>query len=77
MCFLKIDVTYFNRRKESKMKAIRRFLRDERGTETVEWALVLGIIVLFAIAAALYAREPLTTIYGALVTDLGKAAAGV
>lgn len=59
------------------MKAIRRFLRDERGTETVEWALVLGIIVLFAIVAALAAQGPLGTIYTALVTDLTTAAAGV
>ncbi len=56
------------------MKAIRRFLRDEHGTETVEWALVLGIIVLFAIAIALGAQGPLNTIYTELVTDLTTAA---
>ncbi len=56
------------------MKAIRRFLKDEHGTETVEWALVLGIIVLFAIAVALGAQAPLNTIYTELVTDLTTAA---
>ncbi len=56
------------------MKTIRRFLRDEHGTETVEWALVLGIIVLFAIVAALAAQGPLNTIYTELVTDLTTAA---
>ena len=42
-----------NRRKENEMKAIWGFLRDERGTETAEWALVLAVIVLVAIATAL------------------------
>ena len=32
------------------MKAVRRFLRDEQGTETVEWAIIIGIIAVGAIA---------------------------
>jgi Flp pilus assembly pilin Flp len=34
------------------MKTVLRFLRDDRGTETVEWAVVLGIIAVGAIALA-------------------------
>ncbi|MBN2270320.1 MAG: Flp family type IVb pilin [Sedimentisphaerales bacterium] len=33
------------------MKAmVRKFLRDEQGTETVEWAIIIGIIAVGAIA---------------------------
>jgi len=56
------------------MKTLRRFVREEQGTETVEWALVLGIIVLFAIAAAIGAKTSMKTIYTELTTDLSKAA---
>jgi Flp pilus assembly pilin Flp len=31
--------------------AVRRFIRDERGTETLEWGLVCGLIIIGAIAA--------------------------
>ena len=31
--------------------ALRRFMRDERGTETLEWGLVCGLIVIGAVAA--------------------------
>lgn len=33
------------------MKTVLRFLRDERGTETVEWAIIIGIIAVGALAA--------------------------
>ena len=33
------------------MQAIRRFLKDESGTETLEWGLVCGLIVIGAITA--------------------------
>jgi Flp pilus assembly pilin Flp len=32
-------------------KAFRSFMRDERGTETLEWGLVCGLIVVGTIAA--------------------------
>ena len=32
-------------------KALVRFINDERGTETLEWGLVCGLIVVGAIAA--------------------------
>jgi Flp pilus assembly pilin Flp len=34
------------------MKTVLRFLRNQQGTETVEWAIVLGIIAVGAITAA-------------------------
>ena len=40
--------------KENKMKGlsiIKRFLTDERGTETVEWAIIIGLIAVASIAA--------------------------
>jgi pilus assembly protein Flp/PilA len=36
---------------EEAMRAIRNFVRDERGTETLEWGLVCGLIVVGAITA--------------------------
>jgi pilus assembly protein Flp/PilA len=33
------------------MRALLSFLRDERGTETLEWGLVCGLIVVGAITA--------------------------
>ena len=33
-------------------KAIKGFLRDERGTETVEWAIIIGLLAAGAIALA-------------------------
>lgn len=32
-------------------QALRRFTRDQRGTETLEWGLVCGLIVIGAVAA--------------------------
>jgi Flp pilus assembly pilin Flp len=34
------------------MKTVIKFLRNQQGTETVEWAIVLGIIAVGAITAA-------------------------
>jgi Flp pilus assembly pilin Flp len=33
------------------LKSLRRFIRDEQGTETLEWGLVCGLIVVGAIVA--------------------------
>ena len=33
------------------MRTVLKFLRDERGTETLEWGLVCGLIVVGAITA--------------------------
>ena len=36
--------------RRKKMKTVREFLREEKGTETVEWAIMIGIIAVAAIA---------------------------
>jgi Flp pilus assembly pilin Flp len=59
------------------MKAIKRFVRDESGLETVEWAFVLGFVVLIAVLAFLGARTHLRTIFGEMNTELGTAAGEV
>lgn len=56
------------------MKTLLRFLKDERGTESAEWALILGVIVLAAIGAAVTANASMKTIFTNLNTDLANAA---
>ena len=34
------------------MKTMWKFLKDERGTETVEWAIIIGLIAVGAIVTA-------------------------
>jgi Flp pilus assembly pilin Flp len=34
---------------EKKMNMLRRFVRDESGTETVEWAIMIGLIAVASI----------------------------
>ena len=34
------------------MKTMLKFLKDERGTETVEWAIIIGLIAVGAILTA-------------------------
>ena len=42
--------TFIERRKKMKaMRAVKRVLRDENGTETLEWAIIIGIIAVGAI----------------------------
>jgi len=43
-------------------KVVRQFIADERGTETLEWGLVCGLIVVGAITAI--------TLIGPKVTDM-------
>jgi Flp pilus assembly pilin Flp len=52
------------------MRTVLRFLRDERGTETVEWAIVLGIIAVGAIAAAATIGTFVTNSFNNLVAAL-------
>ena len=40
-----------SRRPVNVTAAWRRFLRDQRGTETLEWGLVCGLIIIGAVAA--------------------------
>jgi Flp pilus assembly pilin Flp len=56
------------------MKKILNFLKDERGTESAEWALILGIIVIAAVGAAVGAKASIKTIFTSLTSDLATAA---
>lgn len=56
---------------------LKRFLRDESGLETVEWAFVLGFVVLIAVLAFVGARTALTTIFQEMGTELDSAASGL
>jgi Flp pilus assembly pilin Flp len=58
------------REKEKTMKTLWRFLKDERGLETAEWALLLGIVVLAGVTAAIGARGAIQTIFGAMRDEL-------
>jgi Flp pilus assembly pilin Flp len=44
--------------------ALRRFVRDERGTETLEWGLVCGLIIIGAIAAIVLIGPKITDMWG-------------
>jgi len=56
------------------MRTLRNFWTDERGLETAEWALLLGIVVLAGVMAAVGARGFISQIFGDLNTQLGIAA---
>jgi Flp pilus assembly pilin Flp len=43
--------------------ALRRFMRDERGTETLEWGLVCGLIIIGAIAAIVLIGPKITDMW--------------
>lgn len=59
------------------MQTLKRFIRDERGIESVEWALILGIIVLAAVMAAIGAKTAMSTIFGNMEENLQTAATGL
>ncbi len=42
------------------MKHVLSFLRDERGTETVEWAIIIGLIATGAVAFAVLIGQDVT-----------------
>ena len=42
---------------------LRRFLRDERGTETLEWGLVCGLIIIGGIAAVVLIGPKITDMW--------------
>jgi Flp pilus assembly pilin Flp len=52
------------------MKMVLRFLKDERGTETVEWAIVLGLIAVAAIATITAVGINVDRIFGVANTSL-------
>jgi pilus assembly protein Flp/PilA len=52
------------------MKTLLRFLRDERGTETVEWAIIAGLIAVAAIVSVQTIGTKVAAVFGKLATDL-------
>jgi Flp pilus assembly pilin Flp len=61
--------------KENRMLAIRRFLKDESGTETLEWGLVAGLIVIGAITAIAIVGPKVKTYWTATSTAVQAAPA--
>ena len=47
------------------------FLNDESGTETVEWAIVAGLLIVAAAAVWSQIGERVATLMGELLTALG------
>jgi len=58
---------------EFAMRAIARFFRDERGTETLEWGLVCGLIVVGAIAAIVAVGPKVTAMWERANVEIQKA----
>jgi Flp pilus assembly pilin Flp len=50
-----------------------RFWKDERGLETAEWALLLGLVVLAGTIAALGARDSISSIFQEMRSELATA----
>ena len=58
------------------MKTVLRFLRNDRGTETVEWAIVIGLIATGAILLAANIGQHVWDAFNALDTGLDAAPPG-
>jgi len=64
--------TFIERRKKMKaMRTVKRFLMDQKGTETVEWAIIIGLIAVGAIAFIALIGPWVTTQFKNLATALG------
>jgi len=60
------------------MKAVvKRFLNDERGTETVEWAIMIGLIAVASIAIILGIGTWVQNKFSALGSGLNNTAATI
>ena len=54
-------------------KALVRFINDEQGTETLEWGLVCGLIVVGAIAAITVIGPKVTNMWNNMRDEINKA----
>ena len=54
-------------------KSIASFLRDERGTETLEWGLVCGLIVVGAITAIALIGPKITDMWNDVNNEIPEA----
>ena len=58
------------------MDKLWKFLKDEQGTETVEWAIMIGLIAVGAIGLILGIGEWVYNQFNALYTDLASGSSG-
>ncbi|MFZ5951474.1 MAG: Flp family type IVb pilin [Candidatus Rifleibacteriota bacterium] len=56
------------------MELIRRFVREEEGQGLVEYALIIGLIAVVAIAALTASGTQISSIFGNISGELSKAA---
>ena len=57
--------------------ALKRLVRDEEGTEVVEWALVAGLIVVLAAGTFALIGDDVNTVFQGIQAQTGAAAANV
>ena len=50
--------------------AIRRFMRDDRGTETLEWGMVCGLIIIGAVAAIVLIGPKVTDMWNVVNNEI-------
>jgi len=58
------------------MELIKRFVREEEGQGLVEYALIIGLIAIVAIAALGLAGSQVSTIFSNITTSLENAGGG-
>ncbi len=59
------------------MELVRRFVREEEGQGLVEYALIIGLIAVVAIAALTASGGSIKSIFGTISGELSKAEATV
>mgnify|MGYP001818907628 CR=1 FL=1 len=59
------------------INAIVTFVRDEEGTEMVEWGLIAGLVIVLAAGVFATIGDDLNTIFGNVQTQTAKGAAVV
>ncbi len=57
--------------------AVKRFVNDERGTETVEWAIMIGLIAVASIGLIYGIGQWVQTKFGELHSGVGAGATAV
>ena len=56
------------------MKAlVKRFIKEEKGLETVEWAVMAALIVLGIVGAVITLQDEMNNVFGGLVTEMQNA----
>ena len=58
------------------VNTLRSFVRDEKGQDLIEYALLVGLVSLVAVAALTLTGTNVNTIFNNIASALGKAAGG-